>query len=355
MRATIMYGTRDVRVEEVPDAVLVEPTDAVVKVVAACVCGSDLWPYRGVEPVTEPKRMGHEAVGVVAQAGAGVRDVAVGDFVVVCMFNSCGQCVNCRGGWPTGCLTRTFYGAPQNSATASMDAQQGELLRVPRADSNLVKVPGVDPTSEAGRALIPSLLTLADVMCTGHHAAVSALVGTGSTVAVVGDGAVGLCAVVAAHRLGAERIVAMSRHADRSALATQFGATDIVPERGDEGVQVLHEMFEGVGPHAVLECVGTKESMDQALRSARPGGQVGFVGVPAGGPELSVGQMFNSNVGVRGGLAPIRVYIDQLLPDVLNGSIAPGAVFDLELPLAEAAEAYKAMDERRATKVLLWP
>lgn len=353
MRATIMEKPGVVRVDEVPDPVIEYPTDAVVKIVAACVCGSDMWPYRGIEPVDEPRRMGHEAVGVVSAIGDQVSGVAVGDFVVVCMFNSCGECVNCKAGWPTSCLTQSFYGQG-DSETQSVDAQQGEQLRVPRADANLVKVPGIDPDSEEGRALIPSLLTLADVMCTGHHAVEAAGVHEGSTVAVVGDGAVGLCAVLAAKRVKAARIVAMSRHEDRAAIATSFGATDIVAERGAEGIAKLKEMFDGVGPEAVLECVGTKESMDQALGSARPGGHVGFVGVPAGGPELPVGQMFGTNVGVRGGLAPVRRHIDTLLPDVLSGAITPGEVFDLQLPLDQVAEAYAAMDERRATKVLLW-
>lgn len=350
-----MYGAGDVRLDEVPDPVIEFPGDAVVRVVAACVCGSDLWSYRGIEATEKPNRMGHEAVAVVEKIGPKVTTVAVGDFVIVCMFNSCGACVNCRRGWPTSCLTRSFYGAGESAPNASVDAQQGEYLRIPRADANLVKVPGVDPASKEGKALIPSLLTLADVMCTGHHAAVSAGVKGSTNVAVVGDGAVGLCAVIAAKRLGAPRIVAMSRHADRIALATRFGATDIVPERGADGVAVVKQMFEGIGPDAVLECVGTKESWDQAIASARPGGMVGFVGVPASGPELRVRQLFSPNVGVRGGLAPVRHYIEDLLADVLSGGITPGDVFDLQLPLDQVAEAYRAMDERRATKVLLWP
>lgn len=352
MRAAIMHAPGQVDLVEVPDPTIQYPTDAVVRVVAACVCGSDLWPYRGVEPVNE-KRMGHEAVGVVAEVGDEVKGIEVGDFVVVCMFNSCGECANCLGGWPTNCFTRSFYGTTDTENSAQ-SAQQGELLRVPRASWNLVKVPGVDPESDEGRALIPRLLTLADVMCTGHHAVEAAGVTEGSTVAVVGDGAVGLCGVIAAKRVGAARIVAMSRHADRSALASKFGATDIVAERGEEGIAKLKEMFGGIGPDTVLECVGTEESMAQALGSARPGGQVGFVGVPAGGPQLPVPQMFGTNVGVKGGLAPIRRHIEALLPDVLNGSITPGAVFDLQVPLTDVAEAYRAMDERRATKVLLW-
>lgn len=357
MRATVIHGERDVRVEEVPDPVLLaggSGRDAVVRVVAACVCGSDLWPYRGVQKTREPKRIGHEFIGVVEQVGDAVRDVAVGDAVIAPFYVCDGTCANCVNGVSTSCLHGGWWGS-QDREGGFADAGQGERVRVPLADGTLVVVPGVDLESTEGRALVPHLLTLSDVMGTGHHAAVSGGVGPGSTVAVVGDGAVGLCAVAAARRLGATRIVAMSRHPERQALARTLGATDVVPERGDEGVARLKEMFDGVGPDVVLECVGTKESMDQALRSARPGGQVGFVGVPAGGPELPVQTMFSTNVGVRGGVAPVRGYIEELLPEVLDGRLQPGVVFDLELPLDEVAEAYKAMDERRATKVLLRP
>ena len=350
MRATVIHGERDVRLEDVADPVLQHPTDALVRVVAACVCGSDLWKYRGVQGVTEPTRMGHEFVGVVEQVGDEVRDVAVGDFVVAPFYVCDSTCVNCRNGVSTSCLRGGWWGS-EDGTGSSADGGQGERLRVPLADGTLVVVPGGLPSED----LVPDLLTLSDVMCTGHHAAVSGGVRPGSTVAVVGDGAVGLCAVLASVRLGASRVVAMSRHEARQALARSFGATDVVPERGDEGVARLKELFDGIGPDVVLECVGTKESMDQALRSARPGGQVGFVGVPAGGPELPVGRMFSTNVGVRGGVAPVRSYIDELLPEVLDGRLRPGAVFDLELPLAQVAEAYAAMDERRATKVLLRP
>lgn len=350
MRATVIHGERDVRLEDVADPVLQHPTDALVRVVAACVCGSDLWKYRGVQGVTEPTRMGHEFVGVVEQVGDEVRDVAVGDFVVAPFYVCDSTCVNCRNGVSTSCLHGGWWGS-EDGTGSSADGGQGERLRVPLADGTLVVVPGGLPSED----LVPDLLTLSDVMCTGHHAAVSGGVRPGSTVAVVGDGAVGLCAVLASARLGASRVVAMSRHEARQALARSFGATDVVPERGDEGVARLKEMFDGIGPDVVLECVGTKESMDQALRSARPGGQVGFVGVPAGGPELPVGRMFSTNVGVRGGVAPVRGYIEELLPEVLDGRLRPGAVFDLELPLADVADAYAAMDERRATKVLLRP
>lgn len=353
MKATVMYAAGDVRLDDVPDPVVEYPTDAVVRVVATCVCGSDLWPYRGIEPLAWPRRMGHEAIGVVTEVGDAVAGFTPGDFVIVPMYNSCGECANCKAGFTANCLNQSFYGVT-SSEGASIDALQAEVLRIPRASWNLVKVEGVDPQTSEGRALVPSLLTLADVMGTGHHAAVSALVGKGSTVTVIGDGAVGLCAVLASKRLGASRIVAMSRHEDRAAIAREFGATDIVPERGDAGIAKVKEMFEGVGPDAALEAVGMKESMAQALGFPHPGGMVGFVGVPAGGPELPVGQMFGTNVGARGGLASVRDYAPELLGDVLAGAIEPGKVFDLQLPLSQVADAYQAMDERRATKVLLW-
>lgn len=357
MRATVIHGERDVRVEDVPDPVLRQGgsgRDAVVRVVAACVCGSDLWTYRGVQPVRSPKRIGHEFIGVVEQVGDAVEHVAVGDAVIAPFYVCDNTCANCRNGVSTSCLHGGWWGSGDREGGFA-DGGQGERVRVPLADGTLVVVPGVDLESDTGRALVPHLLTLSDVMGTGHHAAVSGGVGPGSTVAVVGDGAVGLCAVAAARRLGASRIVAMSRHPQRQELARELGATDVVPERGDEGVARLKELFDGIGPDVVLECVGTKESMDQALRSARPGGQVGFVGVPAGGPELPVRTMFDTNVGVRGGVAPVRGYIEELLPEVLDGRLRPGVVFDLELPLEQVAEAYAAMDERRATKVLLRP
>jgi len=350
MRAAVIHGARDVRFEEVPDPRVLFPTDAVVRVVAACVCGSDLWRYRGIEDVPRPVQMGHEFIGVVEEVGDEVSTLTAGDFVIAPFYVCDSTCENCRYGYSTSCLNGGWWNA-EHERGASADGGQGEKVRVPLADGTLVVVPGGTPSDE----LLPHLLTLSDVMCTGHHAAVSGGVREGSTVAVVGDGAVGLCAVLASKRLGASRIVAMSRHEARQALARELGATDVVPERGDEGVARLKEMFDGVGPDVVLECVGTKESMDQALRSARPGGQVGFVGVPAGGPELPVRTMFSTNVGVRGGVAPVRNYLDELLPEVLDGRLRPGVVFDLTLPLDQVAEAYAAMDERRATKVLLRP
>ncbi len=349
MLATMIYAPRDIRVETVPDPVLSTGDDAIVKVVRACVCGSDLWPYRGITPTRAPRRIGHEFVGVVEAVGDDVVKIAVGDFVIA-PFHICDNtCVNCRNGVNTSCLNGSPWGSNDRKG-AFADGGQGERVRVPLADGTLVVVPG--PVSEEQ---VPGLLSLSDVMGTGHHAAASAGVGPGDSVAVVGDGAVGLCAVIAAKRLGASVIIAMSRHPDRQALARDFGATHIVEERGDEGVARVQELTGGIGADRVLECVGTKESMDQAIRSTRPGGMVGYVGVPNGGPELPVQTLFDQNVGVNGGVAPVRAYIDELLPDVLSGAIEPGRVFDLELPLTEAAEAYAAMDQRRAIKVLLRP
>jgi threonine dehydrogenase-like Zn-dependent dehydrogenase len=349
MRATVIYGKNDVRLEEVPDPQLLTGTDAIVKVVAACVCGSDLWRYRGINPVNEPSRIGHEFVGVVQAVGDKVSRISVGDFVIAPFYDCDMTCPNCRNGFSTSCLEIGWWGGTDHWGNP-LDGGQGEYVRVPHADGSLVATPG-QPDEE----LVPHLLTLADVFLTGHHAAVSGGVTRGSNVVVVGDGAVGLSAVLAARRLGADRIVLMSRHADRQDLGRDFGATDIVEQRGDEGIAAVTQLFGGIGPDAVLECVGTKESMDQALRSARPGGRVGFVGVPSGGPELPVRQLFSTNVGVRGGVAPVRNYIDELLPEVWNRSITPGRVFDLTLPLDQVAEAYAAMDERRAIKSLLRP
>ena len=349
MRATVIYGERDVRVEEVPDPELSTGGDAIVRVVAACVCGSDLWPYRGITPVTEPHRIGHEFVGIVEEIGSDVTLLAVGDFVIAPFYDCDNTCVNCQNGVSTSCLNGGWWGAPDRMG-AFADGGQGERVRVPHAEGTLVSTSRM-PEEEQ----IAGLLALSDVMGTGHHAAVSAGVTPGSTVVVVGDGAVGLCAIIASKRLGASRIVAMSRHADRQALAREFGATDIIEERGDEGVARVQELFDGIGADFVLECVGTQESMDQAIRSARPGGMVGYVGVPNGGAELPIRTLFNRNVGVNGGVAPVRGYIEELMPEVLSGEINPGRVFDLLLPLDEVTEAYAAMDERRAVKVMLRP
>jgi hypothetical protein len=349
LRANVIYGKGDVRVEERPDPGILRPSDAVVRVVAACVCGSDLWPYRGVSEVDSPRPIGHEFVGIVEETGADVRTVRAGDFVIAPFVASDGTCPQCRNGITTSCDHLVFWGDADHDGLP-VDGGQGEYVRVPWADGTLVATPASpDP------AMVPGLLTLSDVLCTGHHAAVSAQAGPGRSVVVVGDGAVGLSAVLAARRLGAERIIAMSRHASRQALAREFGATEIVAERGDEGAAKVRELLGGVLGDAVLECVGTKESMAQALAVTRPGGHLGYVGVPAGGPELPIGVLFSSNITVAGGIAPARTYIPELLDDVLSGAIDPGKVFDLTLPLEEAPDAYAAMDQRTAIKVLLRP
>ncbi|GAA5187036.1 zinc-dependent alcohol dehydrogenase family protein [Rugosimonospora acidiphila] len=349
MRATVIHNPRDVRLENVDDPRIQRPTDAVVRVVAACVCGSDLWPYRGVRRLSAPRRMGHEFVGVVEETGAEVTTVRPGDFVIAPFVLSDGTCVDCRNGITTSCRNGGAWGAPDRDGLL-VDGGQGEFVRVAVADGTLVATPEMpDP------AMVPSLLTLSDVMGTGHHAAVAAHVGPGSTVAVVGDGAVGLCAVLASKRLGAQRVVVFSRHVARQKLALEFGATDIIAERGAEGVARLTELLGGTGADAVLECVGTKEAMQQAIDATRPGGFVGYVGAPVGGAELPIGQLFGSNVNIAGGVAPVRTYLPELLGEVLDGTIDPGRVFDLELPLDEVVEAYEAMDSRRAIKSLVRP
>jgi hypothetical protein len=349
VKATVIHGPRDIRLEDVPDPNIILASDAVVRVVAACVCGSDLWPYRGVVGTTEPHRIGHEFVGVVEEVGGAVRTLQEGDFVIAPFAISDGTCAHCRNGVHTSCAHGAWWGG-KDEAGHPVDAGQGERVRVPLADGTLVAT-SEHPDPER----VPDLLTLSDVMGTGHHAALAARVEAGSTVVVVGDGAVGLCAVLAAVRLGAERVIAMSRHSARQDVARQFGATDIVEVRGDEGVAEVHDLLGGIGADAVLECVGTKESMQQAIDAARPGGNVGYVGVPAGGAELPIEQLFSSNVAVGGGVAPVRGYIEELLPEVLDGTINPGRVFDLQLPLEQVAEAYAAMDERRSIKTLLRP
>ncbi|MPZ96008.1 MAG: alcohol dehydrogenase catalytic domain-containing protein [Propionibacteriales bacterium] len=349
MRATTIHGAHDIRLEDVPDPSIQRPTDALVRVTASCVCGSDLWPYRGITPTPRPRRIGHEFVGVVEEVGAEVTTLKTGDFVVAPFVLSDGTCANCRNGVHTSCLNGASWGG-RDEHGLRIDAGQGEAVRVAMADGTLVATP-----EHPDEDLLPAILALSDVMATGHHAALAAGVGAGTTVAVVGDGAVGLCAVLAAKRLGAERIVAMSRHADRQAVATGFGATDIVAERGDDGAAAVRDLFDGIGPDAVLECVGTKESMAQAIASTRPGGKVGYVGVPNGGPELPVRTLFFANVSVGGGVAPVRAYLDELLPEVLDGSLDPGPVFDRQLPLSDVAEAYAAMDERRSIKAMLRP
>ncbi|WP_256838278.1 zinc-dependent alcohol dehydrogenase family protein [Ornithinimicrobium faecis] len=348
MDATVLHAPGDIRLEQVPDPQILRPTDAVVKVAATCVCGSDLWPYRGISRVSRPRRIGHEFIGVVEEIGGEVTSVRPGDFVITPFLWSDNTCAHCAAGMQSVCANGGGFGGKDRNGDF-VDGCQGEFVRVPLADGTLVATP-----EQPDEALLPSLLTLTDVLATGWHAAVSARVQPGSTVVVVGDGAVGLCGVLSASLQGAERVIAMSRHADRQAVATEFGATDIVAERGDEGVARVMELTDGVGADAVLECVGTKESMDQALASARPGSTVGFVGVPHGA-EPPMGQMFSRNVGLAGGVAPVRGYLADLLPRVLDGQINPGRVFDSVLPLSQVADAYRAMDERTAIKVMLRP
>jgi len=348
MKATILHAPRDIRVEDVPDPTIVKPTDALVRVTAACVCGSDLWPYRGINAVTEPTRIGHEFVGIVEEVGAEVRGLRKGDFVVAPFMYSDNTCPHCRVGIQSRCQVGGFWGGNDRDG-AMVDGGQGEYVRVPLADGTLVATREVPDDS-----LVPSLLSLSDVMGTGWHAAVAAGVQDGDTVVVVGDGAVGLSGVLAAARMGAERIIAMSRHEPRQRIAREFGATDVVEVRGDDAVSAVKELTEGVGADAVLECVGTNESMATAIAAARPGATVGYVGVPHG-IEYPVRDMFVRNVGIAGGIAPARQYLPQLRDDVLSGAINPGLVFDLEVPLSEVAEGYAAMDERRAIKSLVRP
>ncbi|HWJ66770.1 MAG TPA: zinc-dependent alcohol dehydrogenase family protein [Nocardioides sp.] len=338
MRATTIHAAGDIRVEEVPDPVIKRPTDAIVKVTAGCICGSDLWPYRGENPIRPGATIGHECVGVVEEVGAEVRDIKVGDFVVVPFCHCDNTCVHCRAGAQSSCVN-----------LGMTTSGQGEYARVGQADGSLVRTDGV-PTDD----LLASVLALTDVMPTGWHAAVSAGVKAGDSVVVVGDGAVGLCGVLAASVMGAERIIAMSRHESRQQIAMAFGATHVVAARGEEGVAEVMDLTDGVGVDAALECVGTNDSMTTAIAVTRPGGGVGFVGVPHG-VELPIGTMFGKNVGIRGGMAPVRRYVPELLEHVVSGRIDPGKVFDLTLPLEESPEGYRAMDERRAVKVMLRP
>jgi threonine dehydrogenase-like Zn-dependent dehydrogenase len=339
-----MYGAGDVRIETVPDAGLSEPTDALVRVTRACICGSDLWPYKTRGPGDGARRMGHEAIGVVEAVGASVRTLRRGELVVMPFAFSDGTCVYCREGLHTSCTHGGFFG------TDSVAGAQAEAVRVPQADGTLVRLPvGEDD------ALLASLVTLSDVMGTGHHAAVLAGVGPGRTAAVVGDGAVGLCAVIAAKRLGAERIIILGRHPDRTALAREFGATDVVSERGEEGVERVRELTGGDGVHSVLECVGLGQSTQTAIEIARPGGAVGRVGVPQEDSIPAALPAFFGNVAIRGGPAPVRAYIDELLPDVLEGRIEPGRVFDRVVGLDGVPDGYRAMNERESIKVMIDP
>lgn len=338
MRATTIHGQGDIRVEEVPDPELREPTDAIVRVVRSCICGSDLWPYRGENRISAGDTIGHESIGVVEEVGSQVRTVRAGDFVVVPFDHCDNTCDHCAAGVHSACvnLSMTVSG-------------QADLARVGQADGSLVVV---EPSADEAR--LASLLALSDVMPTGWHAAVSAGVRAGGSVVVVGDGAVGLCGVLAASMMGAETIIAMSRHEPRQQLAKEFGATHLVAARGREGAAEVKEITAGIGADAVLECVGTHDAMGTAVAVARPGATVGFVGVPHG-VELPVQRMFQKNVGLRGGMAPVRRYLPELLGLVQDGRIDPGRIFDLTLPLDDAAEGYRAMDERRAIKVMLRP
>ena len=338
MRGTVLYGAHDVRFEERETPKIIKPTDAIVRISATCVCGSDLWPYRGISSFPGPSPMGHEYCGTVEEVGSAVTSVKPGQFVIGSFFASDNTCPNCQAGYQTSCQNREF-----------VTTAQAPILRVPLADGTLVATPEL-PSED----LVPSLLTLSDVMGTGWFAAEAANVKPGSTVAVVGDGAVGLLGILSAKLMGAERIIAMSRHETRQALARKFGATEIVSERGDEGVVRIKDLIQGVGVDAVLECVGTQESMMQAIRSTRPGGSVGYVGVPHG-VELDGEKLFYSHVHLMGGPAPVRRYLPKLIDLVFEGKINPGKVFDLSLPLEQVADAYQAMDERRAIKVLLRP
>lgn len=338
MRGAVLYGPGDVRFEERPAPAIIKPTDAVIRMSASCICGSDLWPYRGISPFAEPTPMGHEYCGIVEQVGKAVTSVKPGQFVIGSFFASDNTCPHCHAGYQTSCQHKELVGGAQ-----------APLLCVPLADGTLVTTPDV-PSAD----LIPSLLALSDVMGTGWFAADAANVKPGRTVVVVGDGAVGLLAVLSAKQMGAERIIAMSRHPSRQKLAREFGAADIVTERGDEGVARIMEMTNGFGADSVLECVGTQESMRQAINSTRPGGYISYVGVPHG-VALNGEHLFFSHVHLHGGPAPVRRYLPHLIELVLGGKINPGKVFDLTLPLEQVAEGCRAMDERRAIKTLLLP
>src|SRR6266851_4813306 len=338
MRGAILYGPRDVRFEERDAPTITKPTDAIIRISATCVCGSDLWPYRGINAVTQPTPMGHEYCGIVEDVGRAVTSIKPSQFVIGSFFASDNTCPNCHAGYQSGCQHAEFVGGAQ-----------APLLRVPLADGTLVATPGVPPDD-----LLPSVVAISDVMGTGWFAADAANVKPGATVVVVGDGAVGLLGVLSAKQMGAERIIAMSRHQSRQKLAREFGATDIVTARGDEGVERIKQLTDGIGADSVLECVGTQESMMQAITSARKGGYVSYVGVPHG-VELDGEKLFYAHVHLHGGPAPVRRYLPDLINLVWNKKINPGKVFDLTLPLDQVAEGYRAMDERRAIKALLRP
>jgi threonine dehydrogenase-like Zn-dependent dehydrogenase len=338
MRGAVLYGPGDVRFEDRETPTIEKPTDAVIRMAATCVCGSDLWPYRGLQPMSGPTPMGHEYCGIVEEVGRDVKSVKPGQFVVGSFACSDNTCPNCRFGYPSSCMHREW-----------MLRAQAPMLRVPLADGTLVSMPGM-PADD----LVPSLLATSDVLGTGWFAADAANVKPGATAVVVGDGAVGLLGVLSAKQMGAERIIAMSRHEQRQRLASEFGATDIVAERGDDGVQRVMDMTNGIGADSVLECVGTQQSMSQAIRCTRRGGYVSYVGVPHG-VEFKGEELFYTHVHLHGGPAPVRRYLPKLIELVLDRKINPGKVFDLVLPLEEVAEGYRAMDQRRAIKSLLIP
>src|SRR5436190_8265349 len=344
MRGTVMYGAGDVRIENVEDAAIVEPTDAILRVTRACICGSDLWPYKDLTPDDPPRVMGHEAIGVVEDIGAEVRNVKKGDFVIMPFAFSDGTCEFCDDGLNTSCVHGGFFGNPEVAGA------QAEAVRIPKADGTLYKVPG---SEEA--AMLGSLLTLSDVMGTGYHAALMAAAEDGDRVAVVGDGAVGLCGVIAAKLLGAEQIIIMGRHPERLELARDFGATDVVSERGDEAVERVQEITGGTGVHSVLECVGSEPSMLTSMQIVRPGGAVGRVGVPHYAALPETANMFFKNITVSGGPAPVRAYIEELLPLVMEGDIEPGRVFDSTVDIDGVPDGYRAMNDRQALKVMIRP
>jgi threonine dehydrogenase-like Zn-dependent dehydrogenase len=340
MRGTVLYAPGDVRVEDRPDPTIEQPTDAILRVVAACVCGSDLWPYRGIDSVDEPRPMGHEYVGIVEEVGSDVHGIKPGQFVVGSFMASDNTCEICRAGFHSRCAHGEF---------ATPTGAQAQYVRIPLADGTLVATPGMP-----GDDMVPSLLAASDVLGTGWFGAVAVEAGPGKTVAVVGDGAVGLLGVLAAKQLGAERVVIFSRHEDRQQLAREFGATDVIVERGDDGVEKLKELTGGLGAHSVIEAVGTQESMMQAIRATRPGGHVGYVGV-AHNVSLPGEELFFAEVHLLGGPAPVRRFLPELIKLIGDREINPGRVFDLTLPLERVAEGYAAMDERRAIKALLRP
>jgi threonine dehydrogenase-like Zn-dependent dehydrogenase len=344
MRATVMYEAGDVRVENVPDPSLASPTDALVRITRACICGSDLWPYKSMEKDPAGRRMGHEFIGVVEEVGSEVSTLRPGDVVIAPFVISDGTCEFCAAGLHPSCVHRGDWGAD------GVDAGQGEAVRVPLADGTLVPV-GVGEDD----ALMPSLLTLSDVFSTGHHAARHAGVDRGATVAVIGDGAVGICGVLAARRLGAERILILGRHPDRTDLAREFGATDVVAERGEEAAERVRELTGAAGVGSVLECVGLEEAFLTALDIVRPGGHIGRVGVPQFQGLPGARQGFLKNVTISGGIAPARAYIPELLPDVLEGRLQPGKVFDRTIGLDAVPDGYRAMNDREALKVMIRP